>query len=30
MQMIAFQIGHLAQDGAGQIYVVVNGRQSNA
>ena len=30
MQMISFQVSHLAQDGAGQIYVLVNGRQSNA
>lgn len=30
MQMISFQVSHLAQDGAGQIYVVVNGKQSNA
>jgi len=29
MQMISFQVSHLAQDGAGQIYVVVNGRPSN-
>ena len=29
MQMISFQISRLAQDGAGQIYVVVNGRPSN-
>ena len=30
MQMISFQISHLAQDGAGQIYVVVNGQPSNS
>ncbi|MFH0727188.1 MAG: choice-of-anchor Q domain-containing protein [Pseudomonadota bacterium] len=30
MQMISFQISHLAQDGAGWIYVVVNGKQSNS
>jgi len=30
MQMISFQISHLAQDGAGSIYVVVNGQQSNS
>ena len=30
MQMISFQVSHLAQDGLGQIYVVVNGRQSNS
>ena len=30
MQKIAFQISHLAQDGPGSIYVVVNGRQSNS
>jgi len=29
MQMISFQVSHLAQDGAGQIYVVVNGQPSN-
>lgn len=29
MQMVSFQVSHLAQDGAGEIYVVVNGRQSN-
>jgi hypothetical protein len=30
MQMISFQVSHLAQDGEGQITVVVNGRQSNS
>ncbi len=30
MQMISFQISHLAQDGAGSTYVVVNGQQSNS
>ncbi len=29
MQMVSFQVSHLAQDGVGEIYVVVNGRQSN-
>jgi hypothetical protein len=29
MQMVSFQINHLAQDGAGGIYAVVNGIQSN-
>jgi len=29
MEMISFQIDHLAQDGSGTIYVIVNGRQSN-
>ena len=29
MQMISFQVSHLAQDGAGQISVMVGGRQSN-
>ena len=29
MQMISFQVSQGAQDGAGQIYVVVNGRPSN-
>jgi len=30
MQMISFQVSHLAQDGLGSIYVVVNGKQSNS
>jgi hypothetical protein len=30
MQMISFQISHLAQDGAGDIYVIVNGNRSNS
>lgn len=30
MQKVSFQISHLAQDGAGQIYVVVNGKPSNS
>ena len=30
MQKVSFQVSHLAQDGAGQIYVVVNGQQSNS
>jgi hypothetical protein len=30
MQMVSFQISHLAQEGAGQIYVVVNEKQSNS
>jgi len=30
MQMISFQISHFAQDGAGSIYLVVNGQQSNS
>ncbi|HUV89020.1 MAG TPA: choice-of-anchor Q domain-containing protein [Anaerolineae bacterium] len=29
MQMVSFQVSHLAQDGPGSIYVVVNGRPSN-
>jgi hypothetical protein len=29
MQMISFQISRLAQDGAGTIYALVNGRRSN-
>ena len=29
MQIISFQINHLARDGAGEIYAVVNGHQSN-
>jgi len=30
MQKVSFQVSRLAQDGLGSIYVVVNGRQSNA
>jgi hypothetical protein len=30
MQMVSFQISHLAQDGLGAIYILVNGRQSNS
>jgi len=30
MQMISFQVSHLAQDGVGQIYIVINGKQSNS
>jgi uncharacterized protein (TIGR03437 family) len=30
MQMISFQISHRARDGAGSIYVVANGQQSNS
>ena len=30
MQMVSFQISHLAQNGLGTIYVDVNGRNSNA
>jgi len=30
LQVISFQVSHLAQDGVGQIYAVVNGRQSNS
>jgi len=30
MQMISFQISHLAQDGLGTIYIIVNGKQSNS
>ena len=30
MQMISFQVSHLAQDGLGQIYVVINSKQSNS
>jgi len=30
MQMISFQVSHLARDGAGEISVTVNGRQSNS
>ncbi len=30
MQMVSFQVSHLAQDGLGSIYVIVNGQQSNA
>jgi hypothetical protein len=30
MQMVSFQVSHLAQDGSGAIYVVVNGITSNA
>jgi hypothetical protein len=30
MQMISFQISHLAQDGAGEIYAMVNGNRSNS
>ena len=30
LQMISLQVSHLSQDGAGQIYVVVNGKQSNS
>jgi hypothetical protein len=29
MQMISFQVSHMAQDGAGTIYAVVNGKTSN-
>ena len=29
MQMISFQVSHLASDGAGDIYAVVSGHQSN-
>lgn len=29
LQMISFQVSHLASDGAGDIYVVVNSEQSN-
>lgn len=30
MQMVSFQVSRLAQDGAGQITIVVNGKQSNS
>ena len=30
MQKVSFQISHLAQNGSGEIYIIVNGRQSNA
>ncbi|MBN1139777.1 MAG: right-handed parallel beta-helix repeat-containing protein [Anaerolineae bacterium] len=30
MQRVSFQISHLAQDGPGQMHVVVNGKQSNS
>jgi hypothetical protein len=30
MQMISFQVNHLAQDGLGELYVMVNGLQSNS
>jgi hypothetical protein len=30
MQMVSFQISHLAQDGLGAIYIIVNGKQSNS
>ena len=30
MQMVSFQISHLAQDGLGVIYIIVNGKQSNS
>jgi hypothetical protein len=30
MQMISFQVSHLAQNGSGSIYVVVNGKLSNS
>ena len=30
MQMVSFQVSHLAQDGLGTIYIIVNGRQSNS
>ena len=30
MQMISFQVSHLAQNGLGSVYIVVNGRQSNS
>ena len=30
MQMISFQISHLAQDGAGEIYVELDGNRSNS
>jgi len=30
MQAISFQVSHLARDGAGEIFVTVNGRRSNS
>ncbi|MBN2147800.1 MAG: hypothetical protein JW726_10445 [Anaerolineales bacterium] len=30
MQMVSFQVSHLAQDGVGSIYVVVEGKTSNS
>jgi hypothetical protein len=30
MQMVSFQVSHLAQEGLGAIYIIINGRPSNS